>query len=259
MHPDLKYFENIYSRFNKPSFISPDPLQFLSSCSTPLDREIIALIASSLAYGRVKRILISVKTVIDILGDSPADFLKLTSLSEFRRCFRNFKHRFTTGEDIALFLDGIKKIIEIYGSVGNCFAECYSDDDVNIIPSLVGFCGKLTSSFPSGKTYLFPSPERGSACKRPMLFLRWMVRNDDVDPGHWSFIPNSKLIIPLDTHMHQFALKAGFTERKNADLAAALEITESFRKINPGDPVKYDFALTRFGIRGMESHDLNPQ
>jgi uncharacterized protein (TIGR02757 family) len=84
-----------------------------------------------------------------------------------------------------------------------------------------------------------------------------MIRSDDVDPGGWNEIPSSKLIIPLDTHMYRFALKSGFTNRKSADLKTAVEITESFRKINPDDPVKYDFSLTRFGIRDeLDPDDL---
>ena len=90
-----------------------------------------------------------------------------------------------------------------------------------------------------------------------MLFLRWMVRNDDVDPGGWHEIPTSKLIIPLDTHMHKISTIFGFTERKNADLKCAVEITEAFGELNKKDPVKYDFALTRFGIRDdMKIEDI---
>lgn len=76
-----------------------------------------------------------------------------------------------------------------------------------------------------------------------------MVRRDDVDPGGWDDIPRSKLIVPLDTHMHKTALALGFTNRKQVDLKTAVEITEAFKEIEPYDPVKYDFVLTRFGIR----------
>jgi uncharacterized protein (TIGR02757 family) len=81
------------------------------------------------------------------------------------------------------------------------------------------------------------------------LYLRWMVRKDCIDPGGWHGVPVSKLIIPLDTHMHKISLKLGFTEKKQANMDAALEITTGFKRIIPDDPVKYDFVLTRFGIR----------
>ncbi|MEJ2656586.1 MAG: DUF2400 family protein, partial [Desulfobacterales bacterium] len=97
--------------------------------------------------------------------------------------------------------------------------------------------------------HLIALPQRGSACKRMNLLLRWMVRKDNVDPGGWRGVPWSKLIIPLDTHMHKIGLKLGFTKNRQANMRTALEITSGFRKIIPEDPVKYDFALTRFGIR----------
>jgi uncharacterized protein (TIGR02757 family) len=79
-----------------------------------------------------------------------------------------------------------------------------------------------------------------------------MVRKDEVDPGGWDFIPASKLLIPLDVHMHRTARSFKFTTRKQANLATVLEVTEAFRAICPEDPVKYDFALTRVGMRKEE-------
>ena len=81
------------------------------------------------------------------------------------------------------------------------------------------------------------------------MYLRWMIRKDDVDPGCWKGISPSKLVIPVDTHIHRICRKLRLTRRKQADLKTALEITEKFRRIAPDDPVKYDFVLTRFGIR----------
>ena len=76
-----------------------------------------------------------------------------------------------------------------------------------------------------------------------------MVRRDEVDPGGWSSVPVSKLIVPLDTHMHRICLLLNLTKRRQADLRTAVDITHAFRKIAPEDPVRYDFALTRLGIR----------
>ena len=86
-------------------------------------------------------------------------------------------------------------------------------------------------------------------------FLRWMVRKDEVDPGGWYNVPSSRLIVPLDTHMHRICLALGLTQQKRADMRTALEITTAFRTITPDDPVKYDFALTRLGIRNDTDMD----
>jgi uncharacterized protein (TIGR02757 family) len=88
------------------------------------------------------------------------------------------------------------------------------------------------------------------------LFLRWMVRKDKVDPGGWQDVPWSKLIVPLDTHMHKISLKLGLTTKKHPNMRTALEITSSFKQLNPDDPVKYDFVLTRLGIRDDMDMDL---
>ena len=102
-----------------------------------------------------------------------------------------------------------------------------------------------------------PDPSKGSACKRLALYLRWMVRNDEVDPGGWKMVDPSALLIPLDTHMFNICTTLGLCSRKAADGRSAIEITEAFKKVCPEDPVRYDFALTRFGIRSdMKLEDL---
>jgi uncharacterized protein (TIGR02757 family) len=99
-----------------------------------------------------------------------------------------------------------------------------------------------------GFQFLLASPANGSVCKRLNMFLRWMVRSDDVDPGLWKSIDKTKLIVPVDVHMARLCKILGLYKRKTVTLKAAIEITESFRKIEPADPVKYDFALSRIGI-----------
>ncbi|MDP7077871.1 MAG: TIGR02757 family protein, partial [Desulfobacterales bacterium] len=139
----------------------------------------------------------------------------------------------------------IKKIISRHGSLNLCFVAGLNRNDKTIIEALVKFVGKLNCS----DRYLIPLPEKRGACKRLNLFLRWMVRKDAVDPGGWETVPKRKLIVPIDTHMARIGRMLGATMRKTADMKMALEITETFKKLAPRDPVKYDFALTRFGIR----------
>ena len=246
---DYKILEELYQKYNRREFVSPDPLQFLYDYNSPEDREIVAIIAASLAYGRVAQILKSITKILKPMGKTPAAFIAENSSCEFRKIFANFKHRFTTGEDIAMLCEGIQDALKKYNSLENCFLAGYSESDKNVLIGLENFTQKLCKFFPKNSSYLLPAPSKGSACKRQMLFLRWMVRCDDVDPGGWSKIPASKLLVPLDTHMHKISTKFGLTSRKSADLKSAVEITDSFASINPDDPVKYDFALTRFGIR----------
>ena len=243
----------LYETYNRREYVHPDPLEFLYDYEELRDREIVGLVASSLAYGAVRQILKSVASVLERM-DSPHAFLERSSKQDLLKTFRDFKHRFTTGEELATMLYGVKKAVERYGSLQGCFSTGFSNEQETIIPALSGFVKELSSVFEGRPRSLLPSPNAGSACKRLNLFLRWMVRRDDVDPGGWDNIPASRLIVPLDIHMHRISLQLGLTKRKQADLKAAYEITAAFRSIEPDDPVRYDFALTRLGIRD----DLDP-
>ncbi len=240
--------DELYARYNRREFVHPDPLEFLYDYKDICDREIVGLVASSLAYGRVAQILKSVSSVFERMP-SPLIFLRHASRKSLLNTFKGFKHRFTTEEEIAMMLFGIKRIIERYGSLHACFTACMNDDDATILPALSDFVKELIAESEGRRNSLLPLPTRGSACKRLHLFLRWMVRKDEVDPGGWDNVPRSMLIVPLDTHMYRICLALGLTQRKQADMRTAMEITTAFRTIAPDDPVKYDFALTRLGIR----------
>ncbi|QTA82039.1 CHP02757 [Desulfonema limicola] len=245
--------EFLYKKYNCRKYVHPDPLEFLYNYNELQDREIAGIIASSLAYGRVAQILKSVSHVLDIMGKSPAEFVRNASVKSLDEQFKGFKHRFATGAHISAMLMGAKKIIQEYGSLYECFLSCMNKNDNTIIPGLVVFSEKLSACGEPG--HLVPLPQKGSACKRMNLFLRWMVRKDEVDPGGWEEISCKKLIIPLDVHMYNISLKLGLTKRKQANMKTALEITSGFTKLVPHDPVKYDFALTRFGIRDDISYE----
>jgi len=238
--------EALYSTYNRRCYVHPDPLEFLYDFHDPLDVEVVGFIASSLAYGNVKQILRSVSLVLTRMGPCPSAFLINSPFTRIADAFSDFKHRFTRGEDLARLLWGVRLIIEKHGSLQKCFLSRLHRDDHTVIPALSAF---VENVFPEGCDFLIPSPGRGSACKRLNLFLRWMVRRDEVDPGGWDGVPPSKLLVPLDTHMHRIAIMLGLTKRKQADLRTAIEITEAFREVSPKDPVRYDFVLTRFGIR----------
>lgn len=247
---DLKLLlEGLYKKLNKRDLVDPDPLIFLYDFDDVKNREIVGLISSSIAYGRVAQILKSVRKLLKPMEGQPHDFIRSSKEKEFVKIFKGFKHRFTTDEHVAHLFIGIKKTLKEYGLLENLFL---APKDCTTTERLVFF----TEFLNGGKqNYLLPSPIKGSACKRLNLYLKWMVRQDEVDPGGWTRIDPSDLIIPLDTHMHTASKILGLTKRKAADFKTALEITENFKKICPEDPTKYDFALTRLGIRPEMSFD----
>lgn len=242
--------DELYSTYNKREFVSPDPLQFLYAYPDVREREIVGLVAATLAYGRVAQILKSVQTVLDVMGPSPRQFIESSSLTELRRMYRQFKHRFTVGDEIANLFFAVKQIIHEYGTLHACFASFLRHETPTVLDALTGFIHTFLSASEVFPQTLLSLPEKGSACKRLNLYLRWMVRCDDVDPGGWHDVPAEKLIVPMDVHMHRIACALGFTAKKQPSMSAALEATAAFRAIEPDDPVRYDFALTRFGIRG---------
>lgn len=241
--------DELYGKYNRRDLVHPDPLEFLYLYDDPLDREIVGIVASSLAYGRVQQILRSVSTALDRMGPSPAQFVLDGDKRRFKKTFADFKHRFTTGEGLAALMSGMRRGLKRHGSLEACFMASFRKEHPTVIPALTAFVDELNEGAPEGGFALLPSPRAGSACKRLNLFLRWMVRRDKVDPGGWASVPRSRLVVPLDTHMHRIGLMMGLTERKQAGMRTALEITNAFRAIAPRDPVRYDFALTRLGIR----------
>jgi uncharacterized protein (TIGR02757 family) len=189
------------------------------------------------------------------MGASPFEFV-LNFDKQKRRKLENFKHRFTPGGDISDLLELLKKVLNQYGSIEEFFVRGYSPDDENIIAALSKFCDLLLDMYAKTHTapasaqlrYLLTRPSDGSACKRLNLFLRWMVRDDDVDAGLWKRIDKAKLIVPVDVHMGRLCRILGFYDRKVISLSTAVKITDCFAQIEPADPVKYDFALSRIGI-----------
>lgn len=237
--------ETLYARYNRREFVDPDPLIFLYRYPRIEDREIVALLASSLAFGRVAQILRSVEVVLAVLGPHPRRFILRTPPAAMRAAFGGFRHRYADGREVDALLAGIRAALETHGSLNRCFVSRLDAGDRTVLPALAHFAAAVGG----GKNYLLPSPAHGSACKRLHLFLRWMVRKDAVDPGGWEGVRPDQLVVPLDTHMSAIAARFGLTRRKSPDGRMALDITDRFRRWAPEDPVKYDFALTRFGIR----------
>ncbi|WP_457552078.1 TIGR02757 family protein [Desulfobacula sp.] len=243
--------EHIYSLYNKREYVDPDPLLFLYNYSEKKDREIAGFIAACLAYGRVELIMETVGHILGKLEPTPFGYLMSRTKKDMANDFKGFRYRFASDDHLISFLWGIRGVLKRFSSLENCFYAGWASEDETILPGLVFLFNQVNANKKIG--HLLADPQKKSACKRSLLFLRWMVRQDQVDPGGWEKIRPSQLIVPLDTHMHKTGLMLSFTKRKNSDMKTALEITKGFKKILREDPVKYDFCLTRFGIK----RDLN--
>jgi uncharacterized protein (TIGR02757 family) len=253
---DIKtVLERLYQKYNRYELIKPDPLQFVYHYSSQGDREIAAFLAAALAYGRVQQIEKSLNDLFGRMGTSPYAFVTNFSKAK-RQKLSNFKHRFTTAEDVSDLLELLKRVLGENGGIENYFLLGYSKSDESVVSALSKFCDRLLETYAEahggqatrGLKYLLAGPANGSACKRLNLFLRWMVRDDEVDTGLWKGIDKAKLIVPVDVHMSRLCKILGLHGLKTVSLAMAVEITEAFKALESADPVKYDFALSRIGI-----------
>ncbi|SMC27046.1 TIGR02757 family protein [Desulfacinum hydrothermale DSM 13146] len=252
-----EFLETIYHRFNDRRYVPPDPLMFVHRYHRPEDREVVALIASSLAVGRVEAIAGCVERVLGWLGPNPAQCLLNAGEFHIRRWTAGFRYRFFDARQMGGLLAGLQRVLRRYGSLEACMEWACREKGEDMAQALDLFAATLgRQGEQHGAGRLLPLPRRGSACKRLHLFLRWMVRWDNVDPGGWNCLRPDQLQIPLDTHMFRIGRCLGFTCRKQADGRAAREITQGFARLVPTDPVRYDFALTRLGMRhgvGLET------
>ncbi len=247
--------ERLYDTYTRRSYVDPDPLLFLYRYPDVRDREIAAMVAACLAYGRVEMIMRAVEQVLVFLGPAPATQLNGMTMTQMRQGLAGFTYRFARQAHVMRLMAGMQRVIREYGSLEACFLAGMAPADHTVMPGLIFLCRNLDPDSACG--HLLADPAKNSACKRSHLFLRWMVRCDEVDPGGWDRVGPERLLIPLDRHMFTAGRMLGFTRRKTPDKTACLEITDGFRQLQPMDPVKYDFCLTRFGIRRtLEMTDL---
>lgn len=239
--------------------ISPDPLEFLHKYSNPLDIEIVGFISALFAYGNVKQIIATLCRIEQIIGKEPYNFILNYRSEKDHVLFRDIKHRFYTAEDIASLFAMLHKSYSVYPALKDLFLLYYFEDELNLKSSisffsrnLISMCSKCTEKRSPGIKFMFPDPEQGSACKRMNLFLRWMIRKDELDFGLWHEIPPSKLVIPVDVHIAKICRQLKLTKLNNVSWKMAEEITEKLKRYDPFDPVKYDFAICHIGMRKME-------
>lgn len=246
-----------YKAFDK-STISPDPLEFLHKYKYPDDIEVSGVISSTFAFGNVKQIIKILDILHGIMGESPADFINNFDVKKHSKYFEGIKYRFFSTSDIIYLFSGLQKIYSAYGSLKYLFLLYHSAEDKNLKESISRFSENLLdrisekTELTHGIKFMFPNPMVGSAAKRINLFLRWMVREDELDFGIWNEIDPSQLVIPVDTHIARICTELKLTTKKNVSWNMAEEITENLKKYCKTDPVKYDFAICHIGMRKLK-------
>lgn len=227
-----------------------DPLGLVHAYDDPHDREVAGLIAALLAFGSVPVIRRSALKVLAALGERPAEGLHSIDPRTLRRRLRGFRHRVYGEDELYRLLRNARRVREREGSLGTSLARGIEAHEGELLPALAELADALRGKDPSrAMSHLVPDPRGGSACKRLFLYLRWMVRPDDgIDLGVFEEVDPSKLLIPVDTHIHRIARNLRLTSEKTASLRAAIEITEALREFDPRDPVRFDFALCHLGI-----------
>lgn len=228
-----------------------DPVDLVWNYTAPEDQEVVALITSCLAYGRVELLKRAVTDVLDRLGPHPAEFLQAIDAKYLPDLFEGFVYRMSKGADVADLLAGVARLLHQYGSLENAYLASSADTHLGRASDLVRAirARRIRQTVERGLRYLLPDPDDGSTCKRLHLFFRWMSRGPDtIDLGIWSNLNPAELIMPLDTHTSRLCRYIGLTERSTIDGKMADEVTSSLRLLDAQDPLKFDFALCHLGI-----------
>lgn len=244
--------EHLHDKYNRAEFIEPDPISVPHAFTAKEDREIAGFFAATIAWGNRKAIVKSARRMMQYMDDAPADFVRHASAEELAR-LQTYVHRTFNGQDFTDFVLAIRGIAERFGGIGDFFESHYEAE---------GDMARVLSAFrreffacehnPHCEKHL-SSIDKGAACKRLNMYLRWFVRRDDrgVDFGLWRKIPMSALYLPLDVHSGNMGRALGLLSRKQSDWKATVEITDSLREFDPADPVRYDFSLFGAGIDGF--------
>ncbi|MEP7124737.1 MAG: TIGR02757 family protein [Byssovorax sp.] len=227
-----------------------DPVEFVHRYSGADDRELVALIASSLAFGNVKALRAKIDDALTRLGPEIATIAD--DPAEVARRLRGWKHRVYRDEHLTGLLVGARRVQRRSGSLGQALAaELQRTGDLRLALSAWAAAIRREGGLwgeSRGAGHILADPAKGSAVKRLMLLLRWMIRPaDGVDLGLWD-IPTSRLLIPVDTHIHKLSKNLGLTRRNDVSWRTAEEITAALRRLDPDDPVKYDFSLCHLGM-----------
>lgn len=253
------HLDRLYASFNQPD-AAVDPIQIVRRYPRLDDREVVGFIAAGLAFGRVASVMNSVEAVCRAMGPAPAQFVRTFDPAKDSDDLRRIVHRWTRGRDLVALIWILRKLIEEHGSLERSFAAGLNAASPDVSDAIEAWSSRaraidLKPAYgrvprAPGVYYFFARPSTGSACKRINLFLRWMVRQDSVDPGGWTSVPARQLVVPLDTHTIRIGCCLRLTKRASPGWKMAADITASLRKIDPDDPVRYDFSLCHLSMMG---------
>jgi len=253
-----KYLDELVHKHNRPAFISDDPISIPHLFTHQQDIEIMGFWVATLAWGQRKTIINKSMELIELMDGRPHEFI-LNHTEEQRARFAQFKHRTFNYTDSLYFLDFLQRYYRQHETLEDAFARHMRPKDHNVEKALIGFHDLFFDSedAPHRTKKHVATPNRKSRCKRLNMFLRWMVRKDEkgVDFGLWNRIDPSQLLIPLDVHVERVARRLEMIERKQNDFQTVVELTETLKRFDPKDPVKYDFALFSIGV--LEKHKKN--
>ncbi|GAB4197782.1 MAG: TIGR02757 family protein [Thermoflexibacter sp.] len=250
---NLKAFlDEKVAQYNQPNFIEHDPIQIPHLFSQKQDIEIAGLFAAVLAWGQRVTIIKKCKELLSLMDYTPFDFIRNHQAKDLKS-FLKFKHRTFNDVDTLYFIHFLKNFYAEHDSLESAFL--YEEKAISMKEALIHFHRLFFSleDSPLRTRKHISTPERKSACKRLNMYLRWMVRKDSkgVDFGIWEKIAPQHLICPLDVHVERVARKLHLLTRSQTDWEAAIELTENLKKLDPQDPVKYDFALFGLGLEKL--------
>ena len=235
--------------YHTKDFIPLDPVSIPHLFSQKEDIEISGLIAALFSWGQRATIIAKSKDFLQRMDNAPFQFVMHHADSDLKNLL-GFKHRTFTEADALFLVAGLKEMYSRKGGMEALFTVPASHESVESgINRFYDFWMQLPYALPRFKKHL-ASPARKSACKRINMFLRWMVRKDEigVDFGLWSSIRPHQLVCPCDVHVERIGRQLGLIQSPRLNWNTALELTRNLKKFDPQDPVKYDYALFMMGI-----------
>ncbi|RLJ60903.1 uncharacterized protein (TIGR02757 family) [Lacinutrix venerupis] len=246
---ELKEFlDNKVNEYNTLEFIDSDPISIPHKYSLKEDIEISGFLSATIAWGNRKSIIKNANKIMELMGNSPYDFVMSHSNEDLAR-FEGFVHRTFNSEDLGFFIKSLKNIYSNHKGLEDIFSKNISN---NSTQQSISEFKKIFFEIehPKRTTKHVSDPLKGSAAKRINMWLRWNCRDDSagVDFGIWKTIDASALSCPLDVHSGNVARKLGLLKRKQNDAKALAELDTSLRLLDKSDPVKYDFALFGLGV-----------